>query len=144
MTEAGVKTGVGLFVVLSYFGLLVMTIALYAAGGFLFEEMTTTVALLVPMFGIYTSAVIKHILGSPRKLQAKGEAVTNSYAFISFFVPILFALLVGIAIWMKAFNIAFSSFDQFKITLGILQTGFGAYMGLVLSALFKIKKTGRP
>lgn len=140
MTESKLKIAVGLFVVLSHLTLLILAAVLFVAGGFLFEEMTTTIALVIPMFSIYTTAVIKYIVSNRGVLNNKDGLVTKSYAFISFLLPVIFVLLVGAAICMKASNIAFANFEQFKIMLGVLETAFGTYMGIVLSSMFEIKR----
>lgn len=139
MTDSKLKIAVGLFVVLSHLTLLLLIVVLFVAGGFLFEEMTTTVALVIPMFSIYTTAIINYIISSKRVLSSTDELVTKQYVFVSFLLPVLFVFLVGAAICMKAFNITFANFEQFKIMLGVLEVAFGTYMGIVLSSMFEIK-----
>lgn len=139
MTENSLKITVGLSVVLSYFSLIILVIVLYAIGGFLFEEMTTTTALIVPMFGVYTAAIIKYILTNRAMSDDKSSIVTKPFLFISFFLPFVFIASLCSIILLKVYNIAFSNFDQFKLTLGVLQTAFGVYMGLLLTTLFDIK-----
>jgi len=39
---------------------------------------------------------------------------------------------------LKAFNIGFSNFEQFKTMLAISETVFGTYVGIVLSSVFTI------
>ena len=143
MTENSLKINVGLSVVLSYFSLIILVIVLYAFGGFLFEEMTTTTALIVPMFGVYTAAIIKYILANRAMSDDKSAIVTKAFLFISFFLPFVFIASLCSIILLKAYNIAFSNFDQFKLTLGVLQTAFGVYMGLLLTTLFDIKGKAR-
>lgn len=143
MTENSLKITVGLCVVLSYFSLIILVIVLYALGGFLFEEMTTTTALIVPMFGVYTAAIIKYILANRAMSDDKSAIVTKAFLFISFFLPFVFIASLCSIILLKAYNIAFSNFDQFKLTLGVLQTAFGVYMGLLLTTLFDIKGKAR-
>lgn len=143
MTENGVKTAVGIGVLLSYLALIVLVIVLYALGGFLFEEMTTTVALVVPMFGVYCAAIIKYIIANRSATQDKSPITTKAFIFISLLLPSIFIGALCSVIILKAYSIAFSNFDQFKLTLGLLQTAFGVYMGLLLAELFEIKQNPR-
>jgi hypothetical protein len=138
MTEQSLKVTVGLSVVLAYFILIILVIVLYSVGGFLFEEMTTTTALIVPLFGVYTTAIIKYILANRAIAVDKTAIVTKSFIFISFLLPGVFIVSLCLIVLLKAYNIAFSGFDQFKLTLGVLQTAFGVYMGLLLTTLFDI------
>lgn len=139
MTENTLKTAVGLSVIACYSSLIVLVIVLYALGGFLFEEMTTTTALIVPMFGVYATAIVKYILANRAMTADKSMAVTRAFLFISFFLPFVFIVGLYSIILLKAHNIAFSNFDQFKLTLGLLQTAFGVYMGLLFTTLFDVK-----
>ena len=138
MTETQLKTRVGLFVVIAHFSILILVLVLYVLGGFLFNEMTTTSALIVPMFSVYTTAIIKYIIAGKNRMPCKGDPVTGEYAFIAWFVPGLFVGVLIAAILLKAFNVGFSSFEEFKIMMGVLETVFGAYVGLVLASMYQI------
>ena len=61
----------------------------------------------------------------------------NEVLILTFFIPGIFVFVLISIIILKSFNIGFENFEQFKIMLGLLQTIFGAYMGLVLSSQFK-------
>jgi hypothetical protein len=88
------------------------------------------------MFSVYTPIIIKYILLNKPVTVTKDVQVTYPYIFVSLLFPVLFVLSLGSAIIMKGLNIGFTDFEQFKIMLGILQTGFGAYMGITLSTMF--------
>jgi len=138
MTEIQLKTRIGLSIVISHFSILLLVVVLFLFGGFIFEEMTTTIALIIPMFGIYTSAIIKHIIANRKILQTDSEMVTKDYIFISFMIPSIFIIFIISIVILKAFNIGFTSFEQFKTMLAIGETMFGAYFGIVLSSMFNI------
>ena len=138
MTEEKVKSLVGIFVVCSQFLVLVVVFVLYLAGGFLFEEMTTSVGLITPMLGVYVTSVIKYFQVN-RFLQKKGRTLNLTYTIITLLIPVAFIAALVSVVFLKAFNIGFSSFDQFKTTLAIVQTGFGIYFGIVLTSLFSEK-----
>ncbi len=114
---------------------------LYFFGGFLFEEMTTTIALIIPMFSIYTTSIIKYIIANKNKIETELKLINKAYAFIAFAIPLIFVLLILSIVFMKVFNIGFSSFEQFKTMLAISETAFGAYIGLVLTSLFEISQS---
>ena len=50
MTEVQLKSRVGLFLIISHFSIILFIVILYLFNGFLFEEMTTAIALIIPMF----------------------------------------------------------------------------------------------
>ena len=138
MTEQQLKRLIGLFIVISHFSVVIFVIGLYFARAFLFEEMTTIVALILPMFSVYTTAIIKYVIAT-KTMQRRGAKLNSEYIFITFLIPALFvASLFGI-IFAKSLNYGFSSFDQFKNLLGLIQVIFGAYMGLILSTMFPVE-----
>ena len=137
MKESKLKSILGLLIIISHFIAILLTIFLWILGGFLFDEMTTTVALIIPLFSIYTTAIIKDVIANRVSRPTKQKTVSPEYVFITFFIPGIFVFLLISIIILKSFNIGFEDFEQFKIMLGLLQTIFGAYMGLVLSSQFK-------
>ena len=139
MKESRLKNSVSFFIIGFHFGIILLTICLWAIGGFLFEEMTTTVALIIPMFSIYTTAVIKHIIATKSINNIKNKNISSAYVFLTFFILSFYVISLISMIFLKSFNIAFSNFEQFKVMLGVIQTAFGAYVGLILSSMFEIE-----
>lgn len=140
MTEHKLRDRVGLFLIISNILVVVAAIALYFLGGFLFDEITTTIALIVPMFSVYTTAIIKSIIANKQELVDSSPLVSGAYVFIAWLFPIVFTLYLIALVFLKAYNVGFSSFEQFKAFLIASETIFGAYLGLVLSSMFRITK----
>ncbi len=142
MTELQLKNRIELFLILSHSAFILLVVALYVFGGFLFAEMTTAIALMVPMLSIFITAVIKDFpLNStlktvPSPFVAK-EYTLQKVQFIAFFIPSFLTFLLSASILLKAFNLGFASFEQFKIFLGVSETAFGLYGGFMLSSLAK-------
>ena len=66
--------------------------------------------------------------------------VNASYILISVLIPAVFVVLLETSIFLKAFNVAFSSFEQLKSLLAMLEAIFGVYLGMVLSSMFTVEK----
>ena len=139
MTEVQLKSRVGLFLIISHFSIILFIVILYLFNGFLFEEMTTAIALIIPMFSIYTTAIIKHIIANRTQRQAWSKTGTGEYTFIVFFIPSLFVFFLVVIVFLNVFNVV--AFEQFKIMLGMSETAFGTYVGLILSSMFEIKES---
>ena len=137
MSEVELRNRVGVFLIAAQFGILLLIMSLYFAGGFLFDEIATSVALVVPMFAVYTTAIMKHFVKTRRHVNKKSRPVTNAFAFISILIPTSFVLLIAAIIILKSQNIAFSSFDEFKTTLALLESAFAIYIGQVIYSLFQ-------
>jgi len=83
MQKESVRTSVGLFVVLSHFVSILAVLVFFGLGGFDFTQMTTTILIIVPMFGLYTTAIVTHIVGHPLQSKRRGQAVAGRYVFVS-------------------------------------------------------------
>jgi hypothetical protein len=139
MTDLQLRNWVGLFLVIAQFSLIAMVLILWASTRFLFEEMTTTIALLTPMFAIYTTSVVKHLISHRNQTGRPGHRVSPAFSFISFFFPCAFVAGLAAMIWLKSRGSVFASMEQFKTALGIVQTSFAVYLGLLINSLFDSK-----
>lgn len=142
MTEHDLKKAIGLLVVISHFFVVVLIVGLYVIGAFLFDEMTTSVALILPMFSVYTTAIVKYFAAARFSAATNEPKLSNEYVFIATFIPSLFVLSLIASILLKSFNIGFSNFEQFKYVLGMTEIVFGSYIGIVLSSMFTVKSIG--
>lgn len=138
MTEAQLRIRVGIFLITSHLFIIMLLVFMYIIGGFLFEEMTTAIALIIPMFSIYTTAIIKYILANKNQITISSNLVNTAYKFVSYSIPAIFVFFIISIITLKAFSIGFSSFEHFKIMLSIGETAFGTYVGFVLLSLYNI------
>jgi hypothetical protein len=140
MTERSLRDLVGIFIIIANLLVIAVTLILYFLGGFLFDELTTTIALLVPMFSVYTTAIVKSFVSHRRQIRDTSSPVTPQYVFVAWVFPLTFTAFLVTLVVMKAFNVGFSSFEQFKGLLIASEAIFGVYVGLVLSAMFSIPK----
>jgi hypothetical protein len=141
MNEVALKDRLGIFIVVSHFGLLLLAIVIWLAGGFLTDEMTTTIAIIAPFLATYTTAILKNIAESKNKVSARGKPVTDIFVLMSFCIPGAFAMLLAAALLLKAFNVGLRSFEDFKILLGTAETIFGVYVGQLIFSLFERPQT---
>lgn len=144
MTEIQLKNWVGLFLVLGHFAIIFLLVSLYFGGGFLFEELTTTLSLISPMLASYTTVVIRHILVHKKRFARGRQSVSAPFIFITFMVPSIFFLFMAGLVLLKAYNIGFETFEQFKTLLAAGETIFGVYIGHVVSSLFEDSKQKQP
>ena len=137
MTEDGVRDSLSYFLVIAHFSILVLVIVAWAFHGFTFSQMTTTVALIIPMFATYTTSIIQYVTAHRSIIPQVSPSVTATFAFISFLLPSIFVILLLLMITLKVLNIGFNDFDQFKIALALCEAAFGIYVGKVVTSLFK-------
>jgi len=139
MTDVQLRSWVGLFLIIAQFCLVGMVLVLWGYHRFLFEEMTTTVSILTPMFAIYTTSVVKHLISHKRETGEPATPVSSAFSFISLFFPCAFVAGLAAVIWLKSTGSAFADIEQFKTALGIVQTSFAVYLGLLINSLFDTK-----
>ncbi len=138
MTESTLRIATaGLFVV-SHFLTLVLVGALYLKRGFTFEETTTTIAIIAPLFAGYTTLIVKHIIANRNRKSDPSTSPIQSglFVFVSLFIPVVFICVIVSMVLVRAYNAGISDFEQFKILLGIVEGAFAVYVGLIINALF--------
>jgi hypothetical protein len=92
------------------------------------------------MFSVYTTAIIKSIIASRTATVDNSPIVSPQYIFISWLFPLLFSLYLVALVFLKAFNVGFATFEQFKLSLVASEAIFGAYVGLVVGSMFDVRK----
>src|SRR6266850_958950 len=127
-----------IIVLVSHFGGCLLIIAMFFLNGYTFEEMTTAVGLVAPMFAYYAGVVIKHIIGTGivEAAAVPQKQVTKPFAWLSLTLPILFALIIWCLCISWAYFRRYDTFEQFKIILGVVEGLFAASMGTLVAALF--------
>jgi len=118
-------------------GVLVLIVTFYFIGGFQFEEMTTAVALITPMFASFTTVIVKQVIAERSKRVVASPAVNGAFVFLSFFFPALFVAYLGVITFLKAFNVKIENVEQFKGLLAVGETGFAVYIGMFIGSLFQ-------
>ncbi|WP_147289960.1 hypothetical protein [Crenobacter cavernae] len=143
MTERQLKYALGVTIIISHVTLLLLCIALYFLAAFTMQELTTLLAIVVPVFSVYTTSVVSFVISDKHIASDKTNKVTNTYAVLSFAFPLFTALLIGVSVIMKAYNNGFDNFEDFKRFLITIETLFGAYMGALIYSLFGKPKSNR-
>jgi hypothetical protein len=119
----------------------VFVLVAYFLGGFHFDELTTTLSIMIPLFATYTTAVLKtfakELDGGRRTVS---PPVEGPIVFLTFFLIALLACFVFTIVVLKTTNLAFENFEQFKGLLAMSEVLFGIYIGYVVGALFDLEK----
>ncbi len=143
MTRPLLKATVSSILVLGHFLTLSTVFFMYTLSGFTFAELTTTVAILLPITSVYTSTVVKEII---RDRVGEGSkkaysAYSMSYSLISISLPLAFILYLFAIVILKSFNRGVENFDQFKTLLVTGETIFAAYVGQIVHSMFDAQAT---
>jgi hypothetical protein len=136
MKNLSFKTQVGLGFVISHFLILILILVCKFMGGFSFDELTTTIGLVIPLFATYTSSIIKDIVKNAQVTATIENSYSAPFRFITLFLIGLFFAYLVLIIILKAFNYGFENFEQFKILLGLSEAIFGAYIAQIIFSMY--------
>lgn len=136
------RRALGLYLIVSHLGLISLPIILFFVKGFLFEELTTTLALVIPVFASYTTVIVQYNIKHRHSRETRRQ-LSLEFVVIGFAMPTIFVLLLASAMLGKAFNVAFRDFEQFKAIAVTIESLFAVYVGLFISNLFELKETNR-
>jgi hypothetical protein len=136
MREKRLRAWIGLGLIAAHLITIVVLLGFYSVGGFHFDEMTTAVGLLSPMFLAYTSVITSYFTKHPHQTKDEGPAMASAFVALSVATPLLFSLLVIVSTILKGTNLAFGSFEEYKGTLLGLEAVFAAYLGRLVPVLF--------
>lgn len=138
LSETALRNKISRFIFISNGILFVLVIVYYILRGLDDEELTTLISLLAPISAVYMGAVIKYAVSNKNVISKKKEKPVNQlYVTItSWAIPLHFGILL-LAISAKAlFN--WINFQELKITFAIVESFFGAYIGIIVASLFKV------
>jgi lysylphosphatidylglycerol synthetase-like protein (DUF2156 family) len=138
ITDAQLRTRIGLFWVAAHVAVVLTILGCYSFGGFEFDELTTLLAVVVPLFAGVTLVVVRFFTQHRHSL-AQGRPVSVPYVTLVWLFAVAFAVTVLWAIIGRATNRVFATFDQAKIFLASLEGLYVVYVTNLLAPLFGVK-----
>jgi hypothetical protein len=133
MTKQSTQEAVGVFIIVSHFALVALVLIAFFAGGMIFEQFTTTIALVVPLFATSTATIIMAFRRRPARSAAHQERPV--FVFVAFLVPAALTLYLAAAIVAFVTN-HLGDFEQLKGLIAIGETAYGTYLASVVDHLF--------
>jgi hypothetical protein len=137
ISEYKVRMSIAYLMLVAHFSVIVLVIVMFFYGGYSFSEMTTTVGILGPLFAGYTSAIVAYIIKHKSESEDTSRNVNPVFAGLAFATPVIFTGLLVFCTILKAHNIGFSNYDQFRTTISILEGAFAVYVGQFIHSLFE-------
>jgi hypothetical protein len=139
MKESVLRNRISKFILISNAILFVVIITLYLFSGFLPDEFTVLIALISPVTAVYIGALVKYAIENKNVVEdEKADPIVNQLyvTLSSWSIPFHFFSIFAI-ISLKAMNLI--TFGDLKIAFSIVETFFGAYVGYIVSSLFKVE-----
>jgi hypothetical protein len=142
MTETKLRTWISVFLMISHVLILLLVVVLYLLKSFDDKEFTTTMGILVPALGGLTGLAVTFAISVKQKkvYSARSARLSGIYVFTALLFPAAFVSMLFGLVLMKRMDV-FSSFEQFKLSLGAVETIFAGYTGKVMASLFASSET---
>lgn len=126
----------GWVLILAHCAIFALIVYCNLKAGYDFSKLTTTLALIVPMFAGYTSVIVKFIIQNAQQPSNGQVAVSWSMVMLSFFFAVIFVTAIIVVVLLRTWNVAFGDFDQFKWILGAIETAFAIYLSQIISSVY--------
>src|SRR5438105_4331354 len=98
MRDSQLRTSIGLFWVIAHIGVVLTICICFASGGFEFEDASTLLAIVLPMFSGISTVIVKYF-AKHRHGVPKGHALAAAYVILTYLLPVVFTgLIIGIII----------------------------------------------
>ena len=124
-----VFVGAKIFVLLILFGL-------WQLGGFTFAQFLATFGLLLPLFSVYLLVILRD-LAKHRYIEEKKQddkKLKSSFRSAVWIVSAIYILFIILILIGKAKSLY--DFATMQSLFSTVETGFGVYVGIVISALY--------
>jgi Na+/H+-translocating membrane pyrophosphatase len=136
MRDIELRTFVGIFWVATQFLTLIVIVTCFFLHGFEFDEFTTLLSIVIPMFAGVTTMIVKYF-AKHRHSVARGRSLSSGYVILTWLLPSVFSILVIVTIIARATNRAFDNFEQAKLFLTTLESVYVGYIGYLFAPLFE-------
>jgi hypothetical protein len=137
MTESSIRNLNTYGLAVSELGLVILAIALWIFHGFDFSELTTTIAIIVPIFASHVALIIGYVIANRGNTLDASKVVSHEFGVLSFAFWIVLVLLIATFMLLKAFNVAFQNFEEFKVLVATAEIILGGFIGKFIEALYK-------
>lgn len=138
VTERQLRKRVARFVVISNAVLYFSTFVYYILKGIDGEEMMVIMGFLSPITSVYLTAIFKYAVATrhPDTENLSDRTVSGLYVTLTNWAIPLHFFILFLAISLKAlFNLV--SFSDLKVIFTVVESLFGAYVGLIITSLYK-------
>jgi hypothetical protein len=119
-----------LFLGLCHLDILVVLMVFFAVDGMTFSELSTALAIVMPALAAVVAVALIQRWGSDREPVRITRVATGSL-----WIPLGFVALIACLVLMKALNLGFGSFEDFKLALAATEVLFAGYTGIELASL---------
>lgn len=141
MTLEQYRTQIGKFIIYANIFIFFLLFSLFLLKGFTHNELTETLKLLVPIKAVYLTALVKFILinkNIDKEKKKKGiEQLHISTLYKAVTRSIIYSHILAIVVMIILCSLNIISFIAFTYSIAVIETIFGAYIGMIIGDMFK-------
>jgi chromate transport protein ChrA len=134
MNKGKIRNVVGIFMIVSHFVVILLIIYYRFQNKYDDDTLKTSLPVIIPLFATYTTMIVRHSFENQAKASVM-EGASVMYTFIAFFIPfVFFVFLLAIVVNQATSPL---SLENFAAYLGLCETIFGIYLGIILKDMFR-------
>lgn len=127
-----IRQQLGLALVTSHVVVFILLLGLTALDRFTFPELINAAALITPMFAAFATVIVRWFFGT--RTPDDATDVSSATVYLTWMIAGAYVALTFVAILWKSFlNL---SFDDFVKLIGLIETTFAVYVGIVVHRYF--------
>ncbi|MCK5535711.1 MAG: hypothetical protein KAI79_02735 [Bacteroidales bacterium] len=137
MRESKFKSRLTWYILTAKIAVVLYILFEYSVKGYSGEQTVSLISLIIPLFAVYLTAMIKDASGNryvETEEKVEDKLVKKSFVRLSNFLFIIYPLAIILIIYIGG-QMASFKFSQSGIT--IVESGLGAYIGQIVFSMFK-------
>jgi hypothetical protein len=144
MNELSHKYKIGKFIFFSNLALFGILFILYILKGFTNDEFLDLIKLLAPIKAVYMTALVKFVVStrktSEKDIKSSKEQVNRLYTTVTSIM--IYSHIISLIATVTLFALfRLFDFDTLKNLIVLIECFFGAYIGLIMTDMFKTEET---
>ena len=139
MKESSLKKQILVFMLIAKFITVCYILFHWQTGGFSMTETLATITLILPLFTVYITLMIKDAVKNPYKtteVKEQEKRIKGSFRTLTYIVLPIYLLLILYLISLKPRPNAFT-FENLQTAVAAVESGFGIYIAQIIFAVFK-------
>lgn len=136
MKESKFKTRLTWYILISKIFVILYILFEYSVKGYTGEQTFALISLIIPLFAVYLTAMVKDI-SEHRYVETekvKDLEVKKSFVRLSNFLFFIYPLSIVMIIFLGA---EYASFKLTQSGIAIIESGLGVYIGQIVFSMFK-------
>lgn len=138
MSEKNLKSVVGIIMLSMHIFAVILLTYYMLRSAFLFSQYTTLVAIISPIFGVYSMTYLRNLQNTSRRSE-RCRLLSLEYSVIVIVLCVVLCLSIAGVIYIKANNISNISFEETKTIIAICEIVFGGMASVLYFNIYEKK-----